>query len=436
MEKLAAWVWGPQTMGLMLGVGLLMTIRSGGIQFRRWKETAAVLRKPAGNAGVSPFQAVCTALAGSVGTGNIAGVAGAVALGGPGAVFWMWVSALLGMATKYAEVVLALRYRQKNEQGQWQGGPMYYITHGMGRRWRWMAGVFALFAVGGSLAMGNVAQVHTIAGSIQTAMTQWMPQWSGRTVTIMTGVAAAVFVTIITVGGVERIGSVMGKLMPFLSAVYLLGGLAVLLVHAERIPSAFTQILQGAFSLRGAAGGAAGLGIRQAMRWGISRGVFSNEAGLGSAPMAHAAAKAVPEEQGLMGIFEVFFDTIVLCTLTALVILVSGVPIAYGEAAGAELATAALETVFGKSAGVMQAVVLAFLALGSMVSWNYYGSCCAAYLWGRPGQTVYQMVYPVVTLVGATMGLSAVWTVSDLCNGLMALPNLLALIALRKQIKP
>ena len=434
MEQLAAIVWGPQLMVLMLAVGIVMTVRTGWVQVRKWKQTVRVLRKPAGRRGVTPFQAVCTALAGTVGTGNIAGVSGALALGGPGAVFWMWVSAFFGMATKYAEVVLALRYRKKDTAGQWLGGPMYYISEGMGAH-RLAAG-FALFALAGSLAMGNVAQVHTVADGVKTAAAIWLPRWSSHSVALAAGVAAAVIVVVATMGGMGRIGRIMESAMPVLAGAYILGSAAVLATHHTKILPAFRQILQGAVAPQAVIGGAAGISLRQAVRWGVSRGVFSNEAGLGSAPMAHAAAEAEPEEQGLLGVFEVFFDTVVLCTLTALTILVSGVPITYGEAAGAELATAALETVFGKSASLLQAVILTFLALGSMISWNLYGSRCAHYLWGYGGERVYQLIFPAVTLLGATMDLSAAWTLADLCNGLMALPNLIALLVLQKQAAP
>lgn len=408
---------------LLLVVGVVMTVLTRFVQVRKlgasFRLVGRSLRHPTD--GVSPFQAVCTALAATVGTGNIAGVAGAIALGGPGAVFWMWVSAFFGMATKYAEVVLALRYREKDEKENWIGGPMYYIREGMDSKT--LAAVFAFFAILASLGMGNMAQVNTIASAVVDAMPEVHP--------LMIGVVAAVPVALVTMGGAKRIGVVMERLVPVVSVVYILGSLAVLTVHWRQLGSAFSAILEGAFAPRAVWGGSMGL----AVRWGVSRGVFSNEAGLGSAPIAHAAAEAKPEQQGLMGIFEVFLDTIVLCTLTALTILVSGVEIPYGRSAGAPLATAALETVFGPWAAGLMAVCLALLALATLMSWQLYGAKCAHYLFDTKGERVYRLVYIGMIMVGATMELGMVWTFSDLCNGLMALPNLAALLVLRKEIK-
>ena len=408
---------------LLLVVGVVMTVLTRFVQVRKlgasFRMVGDSLRNPGD--GVSPFQAVCTALAATVGTGNIAGVAGAIALGGPGAVFWMWVSAFFGMATKYAEVVLALRYRKKDEKGNWLGGPMYYIRDGLGSKT--LAAVFAFFAILASLGMGNMAQVNTIASAVVDAVPGLHP--------LLIGVAAAVPVALVTVGGAKRIGMVMERLVPVVAVVYILGSLAVLAAHWQQLGMAFSQIIEGAFAPRAIWGGSMGLAIR----WGVTRGVFSNEAGLGSAPIAHAAAEAKPEQQGLMGIFEVFLDTIVLCTLTALTILVSGVDIPYGQGAGAPLATDALETVFGSWAAGLMAVCLALLALATLMSWQLYGARCTHYLFGTKGEQVYRLIYMGAILAGATMELSAVWAVSDLCNGLMALPNLAALLVLRKEIK-
>lgn len=408
---------------LLLIVGIVMTVLTRFVQVRKLGASVRMvgdsLRHPTD--GVSPFQAVCTALAATVGTGNIAGVAGAIALGGPGAVFWMWMSAFFGMATKYAEVVLALRYRRKDKQGNWLGGPMYYIREGMGSKT--LAAVFAFFAILASLGMGNMAQVNTIASAAVDAVPGIHP--------LFIGVAAAVPVALVTVGGAKRIGAVMERLVPLVAAIYILGSVAVLVVHWQKLGIAFSQILEGAFAPRAIWGGSMGLAIR----WGVTRGVFSNEAGLGSAPIAHAAAEAAPEEQGLMGIFEVFLDTVVLCTLTALTILVSGVEIPYGETVGAPLATAALETVFGTWAAGLMAICLALLALATLMSWQLYGAGCARYLFGAKGEKAYRLVYLLAIVMGAAMELDLVWTFSDLCNGLMALPNLAAMLVLRKEIK-
>lgn len=433
LSTLSNLIWGVPTMALLLLVGVCMTGITRGVQVRKLGESFRLVGRSitAPTEGVSPFQAVCTALAATVGTGNIAGVAGAIALGGPGAVFWMWVSAFFGMATKYAEVVLALRYRKKAD-GQWRGGTMYCIRDGMGRPK--LAAVFAWFALLASFGMGNIAQVNTIAVSVQTAVEACAPQLRPEPVLLFTGMVIAVMVALVTIGGVKRIGVIMERLVPAVAAAYIFGGAAVLAAHWEQLPGAFSAIFRGAFAPEAVLGGGVGIGIRQAVRWGVSRGIFSNEAGLGSAPMAHAAAEAQPEEQGLMGVFEVFLDTVVLCTLTALTILVSGVPVVYGQPAGAELAAAALETVFGGSASVLLAICVTLLALATLISWQLYGARCAGYLFGRRGEEVYRLIYVAVILLGATMDLSVAWAVSDLFNGLMALPNLAMLLTLRKQV--
>lgn len=430
MERLAEWVWGMPTMLLLLGTGILMTWLTRFVQVRKLGASIHLAAAGMTGRGKSSFQAVCTALAGTVGTGNIAGVAGAIALGGPGAVFWMWVSAFFGMAVKYAEVVLAMRYRRRQPDGTWSGGAMYQITDGMGQKWKPMAAIFAIFALLASLGMGNMVQIHTIS-----AMTvELFPDAPPELVALGTGGVLALLVLFLTDGRGQRLGKIMAYLIPVLSAFYVLGALAVIAVHADKVLTVLGQIFRGAVSPKGVLGGGAGIGLRQAIRWGVSRGIFSNEAGLGSAPMAHAGADAEPEVQGLFGIFEVFLDTVVLCTLTALAILVSGVPIAYGRPAGAELAAAALQTAFGKAAPGLLACCLGLLALGTVLSWQLYGSMCAQYLGGTRGVWVYRIVHEAVILLGATMELSSVWAVSDICNGLMCLPNLISLIALRRKV--
>ena len=429
MEQLAQWVWGTPTLILLLVVGIVLSVGTGFVQIRRF---GAAIRQVAGSLSGgdrSSFRAVCTALAGTVGTGNVAGVAGAIALGGPGAVFWMWVSAFLGMATKYCEVVLAVCYRRPGPEGTWLGGPMYYIRDGLGPRWRGVAAFFALSTVLASFAMGNMAQVHTMVSTVRETMPRCRPE----IVALVVGVSAAVIVGLVTVAGAVSIGRWMEKLIPVVALIYVLGAVVVLVCHWRRLPGVLWDILRGAFQPWAVVGGAAGIGIRQALRWGVARGVFSNEAGLGSAPIAHASARTDPERQGLMGIFEVFLDTIVLCTLTALVILVSGVPVPYGQAAGAELVVSALETVYGPHSAAAAAACLGLLALATLISWQLYGQRCAAYLWGARGAAVYRLAYLGIVVLGATMDLSAVWAISDVCNGLMCLPNLLALLLLRKQ---
>lgn len=421
LKRLTEILWGVPTMVLLLCTGVLATVATRAVQVRKLRESFRQVAKPGSDAeGISSFQAVCTALAATVGTGNVAGVAGAIALGGPGAVFWMWVSAFFGMATKYLEVFFALKYRERDETGQWLGGPMYYMEEGLG--WKRTGRLFAFFAVLGSLGMGNMAQIHTVS----SAVTEALPQWDSWHVALVTGGLAAALVAVVTLGGAKRIGSVMEKLVPIMAGLYLAASLAVVFAHADRLPGVFTSIFWEAFTPRAAIGG----GMGAAIRWGISRGIFSNEAGLGSAPIAHAAASATPQEQGLMGIFEVFLDTVILCTLTAVTILASGVPVPYGRDAGAALAIDAMATVFGPWASGLVALCLTLLALATLISWNLYGVRCAGYLWGKTGVFCYQLVYILLILVGAAMELSVVWSFSDICNGLMALPNLAALTAL------
>lgn len=431
MEKLAAAVWGLPTLVLLLAVGMTMSIRTRFVQVRKLGTAIGRVAHSVREAGRSSFRAVCTALAGTVGTGNIAGVAGAIALGGPGAVFWMWVAAFFGMATKYAEVVLAIRYREQGENGELLGGPMYYIQKGMGHSWKFLAALFAFFAILASLGMGNMAQVHTMAAAVQAALPGMRPEPAA----LATGLAAALVTAFVSWGGDKRVGSVMEKLIPFAALLYVAGAAAVIVVFRERLGQVLLSIIKGAFRPQAVLGGGAGIGLRHAVRWGVSRGIFSNEAGLGSAPMAHAMAEATPQEQGLFGIFEVFLDTIVLCTLSALAILVSGIPIPWGNPAGAELAGSALKAVFGQGGTVGMALCLVLLAQGTLMTWQLYGERCAGYLWGTGGVQVYRWIYLAVILLGATMELSQVWAASDLCNGLMCLPNLIALLALRKQVQ-
>lgn len=427
MEKLAQLLWGMPMMVLLLLVGILLTYRTNFVQIRRLPAAIRQVGKSLHSSDRSAFRAVCTALAATVGTGNIAGVAGAIALGGPGAVFWMWVAAFLGMATKYAEVVLAMRYRMEGGRG----GPMYYIKVGMGERFRWLAAMFAFCAVLASFGMGNIAQVNTISSAMITALPSVEPKWTA----LITGLVTALFVGLVTLRGVKRIGQVTEALVPVMAGIYILSMLAVIVLHWQHLGAVLLSIVKGAFCPEAVLGGGAGIGLRQAIRWGVSRGVFSNEAGLGSAPIAHAGSGAAPEEQGLLGIFEVFFDTIVLCSLTAFAVLSCGVEISYGTAAGAELATQAMETVFGSRASVISAVMLSLLALATVISWQLYGLRCAEYLWGKHGAQGYAICYVAVAVLGATMDLSKAWAVADAFNGLMCLPNLIALLYLGKRLK-
>lgn len=439
--------WGPVMLVLIVGTGIYLSVRCGFLQFRRfgymWKNTIGGLGKRAkvtDKGAISPFQAMTTALAATVGTGNIAGVAGAIALGGPGAVFWMWVSALFGMVTKYAEVVLAIKYRERNAKGEWVGGPMYYITKGLGKSWKWLAVVFSAFGALAAFGIGNCTQVNTIANAITAAIGAVTGSaLTGSALTIaklVIGVAVAAIVALVIIGGVKRIGSVTEKLVPFMSGLYIIGSLVIVFANIGSIGSVLGSIFQGAFNPQAVVGGVVGITILESMKRGVSRGVFSNEAGLGSAPMAHAAADTdSPVRQGLWGIFEVFMDTIIICTLTALTILMSGIidgaAFSWGGKYGAELTAAAFTSVFGGGfASVFVAIAILLFAGSTILSWSLYGTRCAEYLLGEKVRIPYQVLFVLFIIVGATMDLSLAWDIADTLNGLMAIPNLVALLGL------
>ncbi|MEG0777782.1 MAG: sodium:alanine symporter family protein [Oscillospiraceae bacterium] len=434
-------VWGIPMMLLIVGTGLYFSIRLGFLQFRKFGYTmkntiGKIFHKTESEKGaVTPFQAMTTALAATVGTGNIAGVAGAIALGGPGAVFWMWVSALFGMATKFSEVVLAVKFRERNEKGDWVGGPMYYIKNGLGKNWKWLAVLFSIFGAIAAFGIGNMTQVNTIAGSVVTLVDQFTNGTATApemTIRIIVGVVIALFTALVIIGGVKRIGSVTEKLVPLMSLIYIVGALMVVITNIGSIGEVMKSIFVGAFNPSAVLGGAVGIGIMQAMKRGVGRGVFSNEAGLGSAPIAHAATSETdPVKQGLFGIFEVFADTIVICTLTALTVLMSGTAITYGEEAGAELTIAAFTGTFGgKAASVIITVGITLFATSTIFSWGLYGSRCAEYLLGTKAITPYRVLFVIFVVVGATMNLGLVWKIADTLNGLMAIPNLIALLGL------
>ncbi len=433
-------VWGVPMMVLIAGAGIYYTIRTDFLQFKKFgyamKSTIGKCfqRTKAKEGAVTPFQAMTTALAATVGTGNIAGVAGAIALGGPGAVFWMWLSALFGMATKYAEVTLAINYRERNKNGDWVGGPMYYIKNGLGYRWKWIAVLFSIFGGIAAFGIGNMTQVNTIASSIGTVVTTFNPSAVEKIgmINIIVGVTIAIIAALVLLGGVKRIGSVTEKLVPLMAALYIIGTLIVISTHWQHIGTTFLSIFEGAFNPDAVIGGGLGIGITAAIRSGVGRGVFSNEAGLGSAPIAHAAADTDSAvKQGLFGIFEVFADTIVICTLTALTILVSGTAITYGETAGVELTISAFTMTFnGEIASVLVAIGITLFATSTILSWGLYGTRCAEFLFGSKIIKGYQTVFILFIVVGATMELSTAWKIADTLNGLMAIPNLIALIAL------
>ena len=443
--------WGPWMLILLVGTGVYLTLRSGFLQFTKFgyamKNTIGKVfsRQSAGEGEVTPFQAVTTALAATVGTGNIAGVTGAIAVGGPGAVFWMWISALFGMMTKYAEVVLAIRYRERNAKGDWVGGPMYYIKNGLGKNWTWLAVAFSLLGALAAFGIGNMTQVNTIVVSVNTAIDAFggntmanSVQVFGQTVpftSLIVGGIVAVVVALVLFGGIKRIGSVAERLVPLMAGVYIVCGLCVIGSNLGSVGKVFAMIFQGAFSAEAALGGAFGITIMTTIQKGVGRGVFSNEAGLGSAPMAHAASSETnPVKQGLYGIFEVFMDTILICTLTALTLLCGvekGVAITWGESAGTELISQSFGTVFGTQTGsAIVAVAISLFALTTILSWSLYGSRCCEFLLGTRFVPVYQVIFVAVIIIGATLELELVWDIADTLNGFMAIPNLVAILGL------
>ena len=443
--------WGPWMLILLVGTGVYMSIRLGFLQFRKFgyamKNTIGKVftKQKAGAGEVTPFQAVTTALAATVGTGNIAGVTGAIAIGGPGAVFWMWISALFGMMTKYAEVVLAVRYRERNEKGDWVGGPMYYIKNGLGKKWNWLAVVFCVLASLAAFGIGNMTQVNTIASSINTAIDAFGGNTGAHVLSlfgqqvplssIIIGAVVAVLTALTLFGGIKRIGSVTEKLVPVMASIYILCALAVVFTHIDTLGAVFAMIFKGAFNPEAVMGGVVGAAIMTTIQKGVGRGVFSNEAGLGSAPMAHAASsESDPVKQGLYGIFEVFVDTIVVCSLTALSLLCgieSGVEVAWGQSAGAELIGASFATVFGPKIGALIiAVGISLFALSTILGWSLYGSRTCEFLLGSKAVPYYQALFVIVVVIGATLKLDLVWNIADTLNGFMAIPNLIALLGL------
>ena len=430
-------VWGVPAMVCIIGVGILLTVRTGFVQFRKFPYTMKTIlgklmnKDSAGKGAITPFQAVCTALASTVGTGSIAGVAGAIAIGGPGAVFWMWISALLGMCTKFAEVTLAMRFRERNANGDYVGGPMYYIKNGLPKRWHFLATLYALFGVMAVFGTGNATQVNTIVASINSALVNFriVSFENTETSALIMGIIISIVVGIVLLGGVKRIGSVSEKLVPFMALLYLILATGVVMIHYRAIPGVFSMIIEGAFHPAGVTGGVVG-SIFLCMRKGISRGIFSNEAGLGTGSIAHAtSAETNPVKQGVFGIFEVFM-TIIICTLTALVILCSGIPITYGNDAGAGLAIAGFISVYGNWITLFTALAMSCFAFSTVLGWGLYGARCIEFLGGVKLIKPFMVVYALVAIVGATLDLGLMWSIAETFNGLMAIPNLIALFLL------
>ncbi|PNV62714.1 sodium:alanine symporter family protein [Clostridium sp. chh4-2] len=433
-----SFVWGIPAMVCIIGVGLFLSIRTHFIQFRRFRYTFKVTvgrlfhKKEASDGSITPFQAVCTALAATVGTGNIAGVAGAIAIGGPGAVFWMWVSALLGMCTKFSEVTLAVHFREKNKDGDWVGGPMYYIKNGLGPKWRWLAVVFSALGVLTVFGTGNATQVNTITTAIDSALLNYgiVSNESVAKINLIIGCFIAVLVASVLLGGIKRIGRVTERLVPFMALFYILLAIGVVFLNIERVPAVFSSIFCGAFSPSAVTGGAVGT-MFLSLKNGVSRGIFSNEAGLGTGSIAHAAADTKePIKQGYFGIFEVFTDTILICTLTALVILCSGIPVSYGAAAGAELTISGFTSTYGSWVSIFTAVALCCFAFSTIIGWGLYGTRCIEFLFGSGINRPFMLVYAAVAILGATVDLGLLWGIADTFNGLMSIPNLIALFLL------
>ena len=426
-------VWGAPALILILGVGVYLSFRTGFAQLtlfpRALRDFFSRLRGgKAEDGAVTPFQALCTALAATVGTGNLAGVAGAMAIGGPGAIFWMWVCALLGMVTKFAEATLAVHFRVK-EDGEYVGGPMYMIRQGMGRKWMPLAAIYSFFGVVAAFGVGNATQINAVVTGINSAMTAFGGRETGLGNLLM-GIVLAVMILVMLLGGAKRIGIVAERLIPFVSAAYLLLGLGVLMARAQLLPDAFKAIVYGAFSPRAVTGGIVG-SMFATLRIGVSRGVFTNEAGMGTASIAHASAQVEhPAQQGLMGIMEVFLDTIVICTMTALVILVSGVDIPYGVDVGVALTTDAFCAVYGDWVSVFIAAALCCFAFATVLGWGLYGARCAQFLFGSNVWKKFAILQSVCVVLGAVLNTSVVWVLSETVNGLMAIPNLIALAAL------
>ena len=438
LENINSFIWGIPALFLILGVGLFITFRTGFPQIRLFPATIRgfikrMTGKNSEDGTVSPFQALCTALAATVGTGNLAGVAGAIAIGGPGAIFWMWVCAFIGMATKFAEATLAVRYRQKDISGEYVGGPMYMMQNGMNKRWKPLAGIYCFFGVVAAFGVGNATQVNAVVGGINQAIIAFGGE---ETVfgNLILGSVLAVLIAAILLGGMRRIGLFAEHLVPFASLLYIVLGFGVLFSRATNILPALSSIVSGAFSPRAVTGGAVGSAV-VALRIGVSRGVFTNEAGMGTASIAHAAASVKhPVEQGMMGIMEVFLDTIVICTITALVILVSGVPIPYGEDVGVSLTAQAFSAIYGDWVSVAIAAALCCFAIATVLGWGLYGARCAQYLFGENVWKRFVMLQAATVVIGAVLKTETVWLISETVNGLMAIPNLIALAILSPEL--
>lgn len=438
-------VWGTFGIALLFIAGILMTAINKGFQFTHFihwikmtigaifKDKHVTAHTEKDNKAISQFQSLCTALAATIGTGNIVGVATAIVLGGPGAIFWMWIMAIFGMMTNYSENVLGIYYRRKGENGEWHGGAMYYLRDGLGsyKGCKWigivLAVLFSAFCLLASFGIGNMSQVNSIAGNMKSAFN--IPSW-------VTGIALVILSSVVILGGLKRVALVTEKLVPFMAILYIIGALVVIVAHGNMIPAAFVSIFKGAFSAKSATGGVVGYGIQMAITWGFKRGAFSNEAGLGSSVMVHSSSNVKePVRQGMWGIFEVFADTIIVCTLTALVVLTSGlVDLESGRMISENVKSAlvgeAFGTIFGKAGPMFIAIAILLFAYSTVLGWSHYGTTAWGYLFGDKSSIIYKIVFVVMIFFGCTMSLDLAWDLSDTFNGLMMIPNLIGVIAL------
>ena len=429
MALFTNWLCGPLGAGALLLTGIILSLRLRFVQIRQLPRALRNMflsdKDASGQGTISPMQAICTALGGTMGTGNIAGVAGAMALGGPGAVLWMWIAGFFGMATKYLEIALAVRYRRRNARGEWVGGPMYYME-ACGKGGRYAARIFCICALLASLGVGNAAQVNVLSGSICTLAQSFGWGMDEFTLRIVSGAVLSALIAFMALGGMRRIARAAERQLPFVSVVYVFCMLAVIVTNAQRILPAFRLIVTSAFSPRAALGGAAGITLRAAVSSGVTRGVFTNEAGMGSSAMAHAAAHgAAPHTQGLWGLVEVFIDTFVVCSLTALGILCSGCAVPYGSVAGAELITQAMATVFNaRTSALLITLSLLCFALSTLMTWSFYGMRCMEYLLHGKGIKIYLTVFSLLALPFSVMETADMWEMTEVFTVLMALCNL------------
>lgn len=431
-------VWGVPTLLLILGVGIYISIRTGFPQIALFsvamKDFWHKCKPSKTKQGKSSYRALCTALAATVGTGNIAGVAGAITIGGPGAVFWMWISAVLGMATKFAEATLAVRFRQKDHQGVYSGGPMYMIKRGLSQRWHFLAWIYSFFGVIAALGVGNATQVNAIIGGVQCGLDS-IGVAMDRHWNLIIGIILCLLVGYVLLSGTEKIATIAESIVPFASVFYIILSLWLIFLCRKNLPTAICNIVNGAFDPKAVTGGAAG-SMLVALRTGASRGVFTNEAGMGTAAIAHAGADVShPCQQGLMGIMEVFIDTILICTLTALVILTSGVTIPYGFEYGPVVTIEAFSSICGKWVCIPLALCLCAFAIATIFGWGLYGLRCAQYLFGKSAWRPFSILQSLTVIIGAILGTWSVWLLSETVNGLMAIPNLIALIGLSPELK-